>query len=137
VARVTFGTPGSQTVSVRGGVGGDILATASTTVVAVPVVSTFGVLLPRAVPAGVPVVATVVALDAQGRPVPTFTGTASLASSDQAAKLPPTVTFVNGRALVRIMFTTLGEQTLTVTSGSVVGTGKTRVGEVTIQPVRG
>jgi hypothetical protein len=35
------------------------------------------------------------------------------------------------------MFTTLGEQTLTVTSGSVVGTGKTRVGEVTIQPVRG
>jgi hypothetical protein len=137
VARVTFGTPGSQTVSVWGGVGGDILATASTTVVAVPVVSTFGVLLPRAVPAGVPVVATVVALDAQGRPVPTFTGTASLASSDQAAKLPPTVTFVNGRALVRIMFTTLGEQTLTVTSGSVVGTGKTRVGEVTIQPVRG
>jgi len=135
VARVTFATAGAQTITARGGVAGDVVGTASTTVVAAPVVTRFAVVMPKAVPAGVPVLATIVAVDAQGRPVMNFSGTATLASSDTAARLPSTVTFVNGRAVARLVFTTLGEQTLTATSGSLVGSGKTQVGQVTIQPV--
>jgi len=135
VARVTFATAGSQSLTVRGGAAGDVTGTATTTVVEAPVAAKFAVMLPKAVPAGVPILATLVALDAQGKPVPNFTGTASLASSDTAARLPTSVTFVNGRAVARVVFSTLGEQTLTATSGSLVGTGKTQVGQVTIQPV--
>jgi len=135
VARVTFATAGSQSLTVRGGAAGDVTGTATTTVVEAPVAAKFAVMLPKAVPAGVPILAMLVALDAQGKPVPNFTGTASLASSDTAARLPASVTFVNGRAVARVVFSTLGEQTLTATSGSLVGTGTTQVGQVTIQPV--
>ena len=100
--------------------------------------------LPGAVgsaPVGVPVVVTIVATDAQGRPVPTFSGTATLTSSDRAAKLPQSVRFVGGRATVRVTFGTLGEQTLTATSGpsaggGISGTAKTQVGEVVTQRIR-
>ena len=134
-ARVTLATPGSQSVTVRGGLTGDIVATAVTQVVATPVAVAFTVTLPKAAAVGLPVIATIVAVDAQGRPVPTFSGTATLSSSDSAATLPPSVRFLGGRATVRVTFGTLGEQTLAATSGpsvggSISGTAKTQVAEV-------
>ena len=139
---VTFATAGRQTVTVRGGVAGEIVARAVMQVSAMQPASRFSVVLPTAVAVGVPVSVTLVAVDTQGRPVPTFSGTATLASSDTAATLPPPVTFVSGRAVVRVIFGTLGEQTLTVTSGpylggGVVGIAKTLVGEVVTQRIRG
>jgi len=139
-ARVTFFTSGSQSLAVRGGAAGAIVATAATEVVATPVATAFAFRLPKAVAVGVPVNVTIVAVDAQGRTVPSFSGTATLASSDTAATLPP-VRFVAGRAVVRVTFGTLGEQRLTVTSdpssgGGVSGTAKTQVGEVVTQRIR-
>lgn len=87
-ARVTFATPGSQSVTVRGGAAGTISATASADVVGAPVAVGFSILLPRAVAVGVSTPVTLLAVDAQGRPVPRFSGTATLASSDTAAALP-------------------------------------------------
>lgn len=104
-------------------------------VVAAPVATRFAVMLPKAVPVGVPVLVTLVAIDAQGKPVSNVNDSATLASSDPAAKFPATVKLVNGRAVVRVVFGTLGAQTLTATSGLVVGSGTTQVGQVTIQPV--
>lgn len=141
LARVTFSTPGSQSLTVRGGAAGDIVATAATEVVATPVAIAFSFRLPKAVAVGVPVNVAIVAVDAQGRPVPSFSGTATLASSDTAATLPSAVRFVAGRAVVRVTFGTLGEQSLTVTSdpssgGGISGTAKTQVGELVTQRIR-
>lgn len=133
IARVTFASPGSQTLTVRGGVAGDIVGAAAVTVVAAPVVTRLAVMLPRAVPVGMPVLVTIVALDDAGRPIMNTNGSVTLASSDSAAKFPASVTFVNGRATLRVVFGTLGAQTLTATSGSISGTSTTQVGEVTIQ----
>ena len=133
IARVTFASPGSQTLSVRGGVAGDIVGAAAVTVVAAPVVTRLAVMLPRAVPVGMPVLVTIVALDDAGRPIMNTNGSVTLASSDSAAKFPASVTFVNGRATLRVVFGTPGAQTLTATSGSISGTSTTQVGEVTIQ----
>lgn len=135
VARVTFATVGSQTLTVRGGAAGDISATASTLVVAAPVATRFAVLMPRAVASGVPVAVVLVAVDAQGRPVVGFTGTVTLASGDPAATVPATVNFVNGRAITRVTFRTVGEQTLTATAETISGSGTIQVGEVAIMPV--
>lgn len=135
VARVTFATVGSQTLTVRGGAAGDVTAVASTLVATTPVATRFAVMIPRGTASGRPVAMTIVAIDAQGRPVPTYTGTATLASSDPAALLPATVTFVNGRALARVTFATLGQQTLTVTAGAISGTATINVGEIAIWPV--
>jgi hypothetical protein len=142
-ARVTFATAGVQSLSVRGGARGEIAGTIMITVTAVPVAARFAVTLPRAVPAGMPVTVTLLALDAEGRPVRSHSGTATLTSTDAAATLPATVTFVNGRATVRVVFATLGQQTLSALqetpsapSGTIVGSGTTQVGEVTIQSKR-
>jgi hypothetical protein len=133
IARVTFASPGSQTLTVRGGVAGDIVGAAAVTVAAAPVATRIAVMLPKAVPVGMPVLVTIVALDDAGRPIMNANGSVTLASSDSAAKFPASVTFVNGRAMLRVVFGTLGAQTLTATSGSISGTSTTQVGEVTIQ----
>jgi hypothetical protein len=140
-ARVTFSTPGSQTITARGGAAGNISATATTEVVAAPIAAGFSVVLPKAAAIGVSVPVTIVAIDFQGRPMPRYTGTATLASSDSAAKLPSSVSFIGGRAATRVTFGTLGEQTLTVTSdpalgGGISGSAKTEVGEVVTQRIR-
>ena len=141
-ARVMFTTPGSQSITVRGGPAGDVVATVSTQVVAAPVAVAFSVQLPKAVAVGLPVNVTIVAVDAQGRPVPRFSGTATLSSSDTAATLPSSVTFVDGRAVVRVTFGKIGEQTLTAfrvwsgPDGAISGTAKTQVGEVVTQRIR-
>ena len=140
-ASVTFATAHSQSITVRGGAGEKIVATTATNVIAVPAAVAFTVTLPKAAAVGMSVPVTIVAVDAQGRPVPRFSGTATLSSSDAAAKLPSSVTFVGGRAVVRMTFGTLGEQTLTVTTGpstggGISGTAKTQVGEVVTQRIR-
>ena len=140
-ARVTFSTSGSQSLTVRGGAAGGIVATAATEVVATPVATAFAFRLPKAAAVGVPLSVSIVAVDARGRPVPSFSGTATLASSDAAATLPPAVQFVAGQAVVRMTFRTLGEQSLTVTSdpssgGGISATAKTQVGELVTQRIR-
>ncbi|MBM4012197.1 MAG: hypothetical protein FJ286_12590 [Planctomycetes bacterium] len=134
VVRVTFATAGDQTVSVRGGAAGNIVGSATAAVVAAPVLSSFTVRLPRTVLTGVPVTVALSAVDATGRPVWGYSGTVSLTSTDAAAVLPATVTFVNGRAYARVTFKTLGEQSITATSGAISGSGKTQVGEVSVTP---
>ncbi len=61
---------------------------------------------------------TLLALDAQGRPVTSHCGIATLTSTDAQARFPSTVTFVNGRATVRVIFGTLGPQTLSAGQGT-------------------
>jgi len=134
VVRVTFATAGDQTVSVRGGAAGNIVGSATAAVVAAPVLSSFTVRLPRTVLTGVPVTVALSAVDATGRPVWGYSGTVSLTSTDAAAVLPATVTFVNGRAYARVTFKTLGEQSITATSGAISGSGKTQVREVSVTP---
>ncbi len=139
---VTFATAGAQTVTVTTLTDVPMTATASTTVAAAPTVKSFLVSMPRRVAVGTQALVTLVAVDARGRPVPSFSGTATLSSSDSAAKLPSSVKFASGRAVVRVTFGTLGEQTLTAfrvwsgPDGAISGTAKTMVGEVVAQRIR-
>jgi hypothetical protein len=142
--QVTPATAGKQSITVRSLSDAPVSGTASTTVTAAQVASRFDVTLPRAAAVGVRVTVTLVALDAQGRPVTSHRGIATLTSTDAQAKFPPTVTFVNGRATVRVVFGTLGPQTLSVRqgtpsappSGGIVGSGTTQVAEVVTQRIR-
>lgn len=132
--QVTLATVGNQSVSVRGGTAGDIVGSATAAVAPAPVLSAFTVRLPKVVLTGVPVMVALSAVDADGRPLGGYSGTVSLTSTDAAAVLPSTVTFVNGRAYARVTFKTLGEQSITATSGAISGSGKTQVGEVSVTP---
>ena len=135
--QVTFATAGNQSITVRSLGDSWLAATARTQVTAAQVAAGFAVALPWAVPPGVPVTVTITAVDAQGRAMTSHRGTATLSSTDPAAKLPATVTFVNGKATVRVTFATTGEQTLSVsqlsaTNGSIaaiVGSATTQVGQ--------
>ena len=142
--QVTLATAGRQSITVRSLSEEPLSGTARTTITAAKVASRFAVMLPRAVAVGVPVTVTLVALDAQGRPVTSHRGIATLTSTDAKAKFPSTVAFVNGRATVRVVFGTLGPQTLSASqgtpsappSGDIVGSGTTQVAEVVTQRIR-
>ena len=142
--QVTPATAGKQSITVRSLSDAPVSGTASTTVTAAQVASRFAVTLPRAAAVGVPVTVTLVALDAQGRPVTSHRGIATLTSTDAQAKFPPTVTFVNGRATARVVFGTLGPQTLSASQGTpsapsngdIVGSGTTQVADVITQRIR-
>jgi hypothetical protein len=142
--QVTLATAGRHSITLRSLSDTPLSGTASTTTTAAQVASTFAVTLPRAAAVGLPVTVTLVALDAQGRPVTSHRGIATLTSTDAKAKFPPTVTFVNGRATVRVVFSTLGPQTLSVSQGTpsapsnggIVGSGTTQVAEVVTQRIR-
>ena len=58
------------------------------------------------------------AVDANSLPVPSCTATGTVTSSDTAATLPASVTFVNGRAMFPVTFATAGPQTLTLTDSA-------------------
>jgi hypothetical protein len=142
--QVTLATAGRHSITVRSLSDAPVSGTASTTVTASQVASRFAVTLPRAVAVGVPVTVTLVAVDSQGRPVTSHRGIATLTSTDAQAKFPSTVTFVNGRATVRVVFGTLGSQTLSASQGTpsapptggIVGSGTTQVAEVVTQRIR-
>ena len=82
------------------------------------------------VTAGSTVTVQVVALDANGHPVPNYTGTATIASSDTSVTVPSGITFKNGVATFQVTLSTVESETLTVTSS-----GGTIDGSVTVNVV--
>ena len=122
--QVTFATPGQQSLAAIDSADSTIVGSAFTSVA----ISYFTIALPHSVTAGAPVTVQLVAKDVGGSPLATYSGTANVSSSDAAATLPSSVTFVNGRASVQVTFSTTGQQTLTVTdSVTPVGTATTNV----------
>ena len=134
---MAFAVAGDQQLTITSG---EVSATASTTVGEAAQVVGLRVLMPRNVAVGLPVVAQVVAIDAEGRPVSGFDGTSDVTSSDPEATLPTSASFIRGVALVRIAFATLGKQTLTVTNPSdaeVTGSATTEVVELRLPGLPG
>ena len=68
------------------------------------------------VTAGTTVTVQVVALDAKGNPVPNYTGTATVASSDTSVTVPSSIMFTDGVATFQVTLSTAESETLTVTS---------------------
>ena len=127
---VTFVTSGPQTVTVTDETNPSLTATLNVNVVVPAVATHFAVILPPIAFRGVAVTAQLVALDAQNRPVPNYSGTLNVSSSDKAATYPSTVTFKNGVASLTVTFATLGKQSLTVAdpaNSSLTGVGYTMV----------
>ncbi len=108
--QVTFATAGQQSLTATDNTDSAIVGSAFTSVA----ISYFTIALSHSVTVGVPVTVQLVAKDAGGSPLATYSGTANISSSDAAATLPSSVTFVNGRASIQVTFSTSGEQTLTV-----------------------
>jgi len=98
-----------------------------------PVASHFLVIVPEQVAIGKPARVRVVALDAAGHAVPTYTGTIAFTSSDAKAALPSPYTFTAddyGRHTFRVIFHTAGSQTVTATdttTQSITGSATTTV----------
>ena len=108
--QVTFDTDGPQTVTVDDATN-NVSGSSTTTVVPAPVATQFLVVLPPSVPAGVPVQGFIVALGADGRPVPNYTGTVAFTSSDGNAMLPANYTFQtsdHGAHAFTVTFATTG-----------------------------
>ncbi|GEM_PF-4906897 len=112
---IVFHTSGEQVITITDAADPSISASA-TTRVAQPIVATsILVAVPAQVVAGRAAPVKMIAVDAAGRPVPTFTGTASITTSDPGATATQ-VSFINGRAQGTVTFAASGPQTLTVTS---------------------
>jgi hypothetical protein len=129
VFQVTFNTAGSQTVTATDQ--NSLHGSDDTQVQAAPVVDHFMVELPSATPAGVPTNVTVIAVDANGHRVPSYTGTVTLTSSDMAAVLPASFTFGagdRGYHTFQVTYSTVGGQTVTATdTNNIMGIGATLV----------
>ncbi len=126
----TFGTLGSESVTVTDNSIATLAGTASTTVVTPAAATHFAIQLPANSPDGEPVNVAAVALDANNHPVQGFSGTATITTSDAAGTLSATsVTFKNGNATFQATFATSGTQTVTATdtADSLAGTGTTNV----------
>jgi len=89
--------------------------------------------LPDPVGAGEAATFHIIAQDAVGQPASTYTGTATLTSTDPQAQLPATATFMDGVASdVPVEFRTLGTQTITAAdTGNTTITGR---GSTTVTP---
>lgn len=118
--KATFVNAGTQTITATDSVTPTLTSTATTNVAAVDVATHLSLALPQYVNAGQAVYVKLVALDAQNHIVQNYAGNLSLASSDTGATLPSTITFHNGVAWVRVVFSTTGQQTLTVIDNSNV-----------------
>lgn len=83
--------------------------------------------------AGNEIQVTVVAVDANGRPVRDYTGTVALTSSDTAATLPASYTFTaadHGRHTFTVTLATTGDQTITATdsaTSTIMGSASVKV----------
>ena len=122
-ATVTFATAGAQTVTATDNSATPLTVTANTTVAAAAVASQIKLQLPPSVQAGQPIPLPIMVTDAQGNPVPGYSGTVTLASSDSGAVFSAsTVTFKNGvpasATPVTVTFATAGAQTVTATDNS-------------------
>ena len=86
-----------------------------------PIVATqFKILAPATVISGLPVMVQAVAEDASGQPVPSYAGTATLASTNcpatlEGVALPTTVTFDHGQAVFSVVFTDPSATSVTTT----------------------
>jgi hypothetical protein len=129
--QVIFDTPGPENISVSDA-NAVVTGTASTNVVPAPVASQFLVVLPDSAPANVPIQGFIVALDANGQPVPNYTGTVSF-SSDAGATVPDNYTFQPSDYSFHaftVTFTATGTQSITVTdvnSSTVTGSASVDV----------
>jgi hypothetical protein len=130
VFRITLATAGRQTVTVTDRANG-LSGTTTIAVEALPVATQFRIVAPRHARAGVPIPVTVIAVDARGRPVPTYTGTVHFSSTDSPATLPADYTFERrdfGFHVFRVTLATAGEQTVTATdTANPALTGKVTV----------
>ncbi len=114
---VTFNTIGSETLIATDTANAALDATATANVVN-PAVATQLLLvrpLPRSVPAGVSLTVQLAALNALGNVVQGFSDTVAVTSSDTAAVLPSSISFVKGVATFSVTFNSAGPQTLTAT----------------------
>ncbi|WP_224247027.1 S8 family serine peptidase [Hyalangium gracile] len=83
--------------------------------------------LPATVQAGAATSFTVTAVDAAGSTATSYSGTATLTSTDPQAVLPATLSFTAGVATGSVTFRTLGSQTLTATDTTLTGSASTSV----------
>lgn len=131
---VTLGTSGRQTINVFD-VAAPTLSASAATVVKAPAATHFGITLSNQVAFGQPTLATIVALDANNKTVPSYTGTVTFTSTDLGSYLPANYTFQTtdlGQKTFQVNFRTLGSQTLTVTdvaNSSVTSTATTTVNQ--------
>jgi ribosomal protein S11 len=114
---VTLVTAGLQSITATDTVTGSITGSASISVSPGPVVTIF-VTAPSAVYAGAPFNFTVTAYDCCGNVATSYGGTVAFSSSDAAASLPASYTFLAGDAgshTFSAAFNTVGVQTITAT----------------------
>ncbi|MDY3554722.1 FG-GAP-like repeat-containing protein [Gemmata sp. JC717] len=94
----------------------------------------FAVTVPTAAIAGLPVSVTITALTGTGTPLPGYTGTVQLTSTDGLATFPATITFTPADAGVKtvtVTFRTSGPQALTATDAATGATGTSATVDVT------
>lgn len=132
VFTATFLTVGTQTLTATDTTNAAITTTTSTTVAEPLTAARLVAAMPGEVRNGVATGVYLSAVAADGKLVPTYTGTVAVTTTDSAATVPATVTFVGGRAFVSATFRTAGPQSLTVTDQadvSLTATANTVVAE--------
>lgn len=85
----------------------------------------------NSVTAGAALSITVQALDGSNNPVASFTGALQVSSTDSNAVLPGPVSLSSGQATFSVTFNTAGNQTISVSAGSLRGTSST----ITVSPM--
>ena len=113
--QVTLKTVGSETVTATDTVTATITGVSNAITVSSGTATHFLVVAPPSVSAGGSFNVTVAALDQFNNPVPGYTGTVHITSSDAAAVLPANATLTSGTGLFAVTLKTLGSQTVTAT----------------------
>ena len=133
VFKVTLNTEGSQTITATDTTTDTIRGESKITVNAAQVATQFFVRIERPTYAGAETRVAVVALDANHRPVTTYTGTVALTSSDSGATLPADYTFTaddHGTHIFTMTPSAAGSLTVTATdttTSTIVGSATTTV----------
>ena len=118
---VTFGTTGTESLTLTDKTTSTLTTTASTTVTAPAVAAQYAITLKSVVQSGTPVTIQLRAIDATGHLVSTYDGTVTVTSTDAKATLPTSaVTFTNGVATFQVTFATTGIESVTVTDSAKV-----------------
>jgi hypothetical protein len=118
VFTATLSTLGMQTITVTDTENAELTGDAKIHVLEAPVATQFRVRIETPAYAGAETRVVVMALDDNNRPVPTYTGTVALTSSDPDAVLPENYTFTaddRGRHVFTITPSAVGELTVTAT----------------------
>jgi cytochrome c oxidase assembly protein Cox11 len=140
---VTPGTTGTETITATDTSDSSITGSVSLTVNPAPVATHFQVIVPQNAQVGQSAPVKVVALDASNHIVSNYTGTVQLSSSDTAATLPASYTFLAsdaGSHVFSVIFGTTGSQTVTATdtsNSSLTGSATTSVGQASASLVDG